>query len=261
MIQEPLKIYTDGSCYSTPRRGGLGIRFVGVNEAGDEVVDDVELPGFKGATNNKMELYACVAGLREALEYRDLSLVNAFEIYTDSLYVADNYKSAMFEWPRNRWRNRDNRPILNAELWKDLVKLIKKSSPRRVDIRWIKGHSKDKHNKAVDKLAKKSAKNPLNPPLTIVGVRRKKTKKSTEIGSVEMRGQRISIRIITTEYLPVHRLFKYKYEVISKGSKYYGRVDEMFCNEVMGEGHHYEIRLNKNTSNPTATRVLRELKR
>jgi len=261
MIQEPLKIYTDGSCYSTPRRGGLGIRFVGVNEAGDEVVDDVELPGFKGATNNKMELYACVAGLREALEYRDLSLVNAFEIYTDSLYVADNYKSAMFEWPRNRWRNRDYRPILNAELWKDLVKLIKKSSPRRVDIRWIKGHSKDKHNKAVDKLAKKSAKNPLNPPLTIVGVRRKKTKKSTEIGSVEMRGQRISIRIITTEYLPVHRLFKYKYEVISKGSKYYGRVDEMFCNEVMGEGHHYEIRLNKNTSNPTATRVLRELKR
>lgn len=261
MIQEPLKIYTDGSSYPTPRRGGIGIRFVGVNDAGDEVVDDVEIPGFKGATNNKMELYACVAALREALEFRDLSLVSGFEIYTDSLYVADNYKSAMFEWPRNRWRNRDDRPILNAELWKDLVKLIRKSAPRRVDIHWIKGHTKDQHNKAVDKLAKKSAKNPLNSPLTIVGVRRKKTKKSTELGSVEMRGQRISIRIITTEYLRVQRLFKYKYEVISKGSKYYGNVDDIFCCEVMREGHHYEVRVNKNTANPTVTKVLREVER
>ena len=261
MIHEPLKIYTDGSCYPSPRRGGIGVRFVGVNELGDEVIDDVELPGFKGATNNQMELYACIAGLREALEYRDLSLVSGFEIYTDSLYVADNYKSAMFEWPTNRWRNRQDRPVLNAELWKDLVKLIRKSSPRRVDIHWIKGHSKDSHNKAVDKLAKKSAKNPLNAPLTTVGVRRKKTSKSTEIGSVEMRGQRIRVRIITTEYLRVQGLFKYKYEVISKRSKHYGNVDIIFCAEVMREGHNYEVRVNKNTGNPTVTKILRELER
>ena len=261
MIQEPLRIYTDGSSYSKPRKGGVGIRFVGVDENGDEIINDMELPGFKGATNNKMELYACVAGLREALEYRDLSLVNAFEIYTDSLYVADNYKNAMFEWPKNRWRNHEGRPIMNAELWKNLVKLIKKSSPRRVDIHWIKGHAKDRHNRAVDKLAKKSAKNALNPPLTVVGVRRKKTEKSTDIGSVEMRGQRISIRIITTEYLLVQRLWRYKYEVISKWSKYYGNVDEIFGSEVMREGHHYEVRVNKNTANPMATTVLREIER
>jgi hypothetical protein len=151
--------------------------------------------------------------------------------------------------------------VLNAELWKDLVKLIKKSSPRRVDIHWIKGHAKNQHNKAADKLAKKSAKNALNPPLTIVGVRRKKTKKSTEIGSVEIRGQRISVRIITTEYLSVHRLFKYKYEVISKRSKYYGHVDEIFGSEVMREGHHYEVRVNKNMASPVVTTVLREIER
>lgn len=261
MIQEPLKIYTDGSSYPTPRRGGIGIRFVGVNDGGDEVIDDVELPGFRGANNNQMELYACVAGLREALENRDLSLVSAFEIYTDSMYVSENYKTAMFQWSGNRWRNRDGRPILNADLWKDFVKLIRKSSPRKVEVHWIKGHSKDRHNKAVDRLAKKSAKNALNAPLTIVGVRRKMTKKSTEIGSVEMRGQRIRIRIITTEYLPVQRLFKFKYEVISKGSTYYGNVDEIFCCEVMKEGHHYEVRMNKNTANPTVTKVLREVER
>lgn len=232
-----------------------------MNEAGDEVIDDLEVPGFQGATNNQMELCACVAGLREALEHRDLSLVSAFEIYTDSMYVAENYTLAMFEWSRNGWKNRDGRPMLNEVQWKELVKLIRKSAPRRVDIHWIKGHASDKHNRAVDKLAKKSVKNPLNPPLTIVSVRRKKTKKSTEIGCVEMRGQRISIRIITTEYLPVQHLFKYKYEVISKGSKYYGGVDIIFCSEVMRDGHHYQVRVNKNTANPTVTKVLRELER
>ena len=260
MILEQLKIYTDGSSYSGPRTGGVGIRYVSVDENGDEVVEDVEVPGFKGASNNKMELYACVKGLEEAIRYRDLSLVATIEIYTDSMYVADNYKLAMFEWSVNRWRNREERPILNAELWKDLVKLIKKS-PRRVNINWIKGHGKDIHNKAVDKLAKKSAKNPLNSPLTVVGVRRKQTKKTTEIGSVEMRGQRVSIRIITTEYLPIQRMFKHKYEVISKFSKYYGNVDEIFCSEVMREGHHYEVLFNKNTANPCVLRILREVER
>lgn len=260
MIDEPLKIYTDGSSYSGPRTGGVGIRYVSVDERGDEVVEDVELPGFKGATNNQMELYACVEALRAALRDRDLTLVNTIEIYTDSMYVAENYKRAMFEWSANRWRNRDGRPILNAELWKDLIKLIRKS-PRRVNINWIKGHSKDRHNRAVDKLAKKSAKNPLNPPLTVVGVRRKKTKKSTEIGSVEMRGQRLRIRILTTEYLPIQRVFKFKYEVISKNSKYLGNVDEIFCSEVMREGHHYEVLLNKSTANPLVVKILRELER
>lgn len=207
-----------------------------------------------------MELYACVEGLKEALRYRDFTLVSTIEIYTDSMYVADNYKRAMFEWSGNRWRNREDRPILNAELWKDLIKQIKKS-PRRVNINWIKGHAKDTHNKAVDKLAKKSAKNPLNPPLTVVGVRRKRTKKSTEIGSVEMRGQRLSIRILTTEYLPIQRVFKFKYEVISKYSKYFENVDEIFCSEVMREGRHYEVLVNKNTANPLVLKILRELER
>jgi len=253
-------IYTDGSSYSGPRTGGVGIRYVSVDRNGNEVIEDVELPGFKGATNNQMELYACVEGLRETIRCRDLSSVSTIEIYTDSMYVADNYRTAMFEWSGNRWRNRKGRPILNAELWKDLIKLIRKS-PRRVNINWIKGHAKDKHNRAVDKLAKKSAKNPLNAPLTVVGVRRKKTKKSTEIGSVEMRGQKIRIRILTTEYLSIQKVFKFKYEVISKFSKYYGNVDEIFCSEVMREGHHYEVLFNKNTPNPRVLRILRELER
>ena len=48
MIQEPLKIYTDGSSYSKPRMGGIGIRFVGVDEMGDEVIEDRSYRGLRG---------------------------------------------------------------------------------------------------------------------------------------------------------------------------------------------------------------------
>jgi hypothetical protein len=125
----------------------------------------------------------------------------------------------------------------------------------------VKGHSKDQHNKAADKLAKKSAKNPLNKPLSIVNVRRKKTAKSVEIGSVEMRRQRLVIRIITSEYLNTQRTNRYKYEVLSKGSKYFGNVDIIFSKETLKAGHHYEVSVNKNTCNPIIMRVLREIER
>lgn len=262
MIKEDaLNIYTDGSSLSGPRKGGIGVRFITINELGDEVVSDIELTGYKGATSNQMELYACVAALKEAREYHNLTAINSIEIFTDSQYVASNYKTAMFDWSGNGWTNREGRPVANADLWKDLLKLIKKCSPLRVNIQWVKGHARDKHNKAVDKLAKKSAKAFLNPPLTIVEVRRKKTQKSVEIGSVEMRGQRLRIRILTSEYWRVQRIIKYKYEVLSKGSRYFGNVDAIFSHEDMRAGHHYKVVVNKHTANPMITRVLRQIDR
>jgi len=261
MLEHSLNIYTDGSSYSGPRTGGIGIRFITINELGNEVIQDVELPGYKGATNNQMELHACVVALQEARQYLDLGSIQSIEIYTDSQYVASNYKTAMFQWAGSRWRNREGRPVANADLWKDLIKLMKKCYPLRVNINWVKGHSRDQHNRAVDKIAKKSAKNPLNPSLTIVDVRRKKTEKSVEIGSVEMRRQRLRIRVITSEYLTVQRIYKYKYEVLSKGSRYFGNVDLIFSYENLKVGHHYEVSLNDNTSNPTINRLLREIER
>ena len=38
-------------------------------------------------------------------------------------------------------------------------------------------------------------------------------------------GQRLTIRIITVEYLRVQHCWKYKYEVISEGSPYFENVD------------------------------------
>jgi len=144
---------------------------------------------------------------------------------------------------------------------KDLIKQMKNCQPLRVNFFWVKGHSKDQHNKAVDKLAKKSAKRALNKPLSVVAVRRKITSKSVEIGSVQMHGQRLRIRVITSEYLRVQKLSRYKYEVISKGSKYFRNVDFIFSNLDLKAGHHYEVVVNKDSSIPTITNVLRELER
>jgi hypothetical protein len=53
VYEKALNIYTDGSSLpAAPRRGGIGILFVTINESGDEVAENIELPGHAGATNN-----------------------------------------------------------------------------------------------------------------------------------------------------------------------------------------------------------------
>lgn len=263
--EDTLNIYTDGSSYFSPRAGGIGIVFVIINSAGDEeVINEFDYPGYRQATNNEMELEACIKGLEEALNQAALQQYKNISIHTDSRYIVDNYKTAIFEWPKTKWKSRlTGRPILHVAQWKHLVKLIKQASQnrRKVNVNWVKGHSKDKFNKAADKRAKKSAKNPLNNPLSTVSVRRKKTLKTVEIGSIKMCGQRLMIRIITTEYLSTHRLWKYKYEVISKKSKYVENVDIIFSTEMLRDGHCYVVVLNKDTANPRITRVLDEVER
>jgi ribonuclease HI len=171
-----------------------------------------------------MELEACVTGLNEALNDTNLRHYEKIVIFTDSMYVFENHKRAMFSWPKTRWCNAlTGRPILHVEQWKRFVKLMKTANEqrRRVNISWEKGKT-HQYNKAADKAAKRSSKNPLNDRRSTVSVRRKTTERQVEIGSVQMRGQRLVIRIITAEWLPSpHRLFKYKYEVLSKQSAFY----------------------------------------
>lgn len=258
ILGDDLIVYTDGSSYSSPRRGGIGIRFLLADAFGEEVTKDIEVVGYKGATNNQMELQACITALKEALELEELNDVSRILVHTDSMYIVDNYKNAMWKWPPAKWRNRHGRPVENAAQWKELVKYIRKTQ-KIVEFKWVKGHSKDKHNKAVDKSAKKSAKDLLGQPLTNVGVRRKLTSESVDINSVKMLGQRISIRIVTAEFLKVQKINRYKYEVISKKSPYYKKMDIIFSYEILKEGHSYYVRFNKESKNPTIVKVFREI--
>jgi ribonuclease HI len=211
-----------------------------------------------------MELEACIQALDEALNTPSLQGYQRIELFTDSKYVSDNYKNAMFVWPTTQWTSRSTgRPILHAGQWKRLLSLLKRAQQvrRRVNIQWLKGKTTT-HNKAADKAAKRSANNPLNKPLTTVSVRRKTTDSQVEIGSVKMLGQRMTIRTITAEWLPSpHRLFKYKYEVLSKGSKFFGKVDVIFSTETLLHRYDHVVLLNSDTANPRIVRVIEELTR
>lgn len=263
LFENALNIYTDGSMLSRPRTGGIGIKFVIIDGLGNpQIINEFDYPGYKQATNNEMELEACIKGPDEALDESNFQKYSRIEIFTDSQYVAKNYKNAMFVWPKTGWKNKSTgRPILHVNQWKRLLRLLRRAQQarRRVTIRWVKGHKSNPYNKAADKAAKRSATNPLNRPLSTVSVRRKTTSKKTEIGSVKMEGQQLVIQVLTVEYMgSPHRLWKYKYEVLSKDSKYHGNVDEVFS-EIALRRRQYEVRMNDNTKNPRIVELICEL--
>ncbi len=261
-----LTVFTDGSSLPAPRRGGIGVRFVYCDPLGQETVWDLSELGFLGATNNQMELLAIVTALREIRSRRFptdlLDATTRIDIYTDSQYVVDNLGSAIFDWPRNRWMTRAGHPVANADLWKDLVReLGKVKRLKRTEILWGKGHSRDNpHNKIVDKLAKASARRPLRHPLSRVAVRRKKTSRRLELGSVKMLGQRLTIRIITAEYLPTQRVHKLRYEVMSRRSPFFRNVDITYSTDTrIRPGHTYFVTMNDDQSYPQIVKCHREV--
>jgi len=260
---DALIIYTDGSSLPSPRRGGTGIRFVKINEIGNEVSEDIVSPfGYEGATNNQMELQAPITALKEALK-RDLSPFSKILIKTDSQYVANNFKTAVFQWSQQRWLNRNGKPILNAVQWKELVKTVNKiyqQTGKRVEFEWVKGHAKDMHNKAVDKSAKKVAECRSTNRVSIVKARRKKFKETkADPGCVKMQGQRISIYIVNDQYLSIQKVYYYRYQVISIHSPFYKYTDFIYSEILLSAGHFYYGKFHKDDKNPRVIVKFREI--
>jgi ribonuclease HI len=261
--ENDLNIYTDGSSYSSPRHGGIGILFVTVDDEGNERTDEYPLPGYDGATNNQAELEACIEALRAITKRRpfiDPAPFRRIVIRTDSKYVVENYNHALYEWQSNKWMKRDGNPVANAQQWEELIKLIFRAS-KRVEIRWVKGHRKSAHNKTADKLAKASAAQRSGQRLSIVKVRRKKSDRSVEPGAVVMRGQRMTIRIITDEFLRPQRMNKYKYEVVSARSEFRGCVDVIHSEPGihLSAGHTYYVQVGAEPRRQRVVKMFREI--
>jgi ribonuclease HI len=257
---DTLIIYTDGSSYAKPsRRGGAGFLFVTNDENGEERLEEFELRGYKGSSSNQMELFACVAALKEVLKGDWLAKANKIMVRTDSMYIVDNHKSAIYEWSRNKWRNRQGRPIEHPELWKEFVRLLVKCRGR-VSFQWVKAHSKDRYNNKADRLAKRSAKGVLNKPLAVVTLRRKKSPLSVQRGCVVMRGQTETIRIVTDQLLK-QKEYKYRYEVTGTESADYHKVDMAYSKHDLRAGHEYEVIFNSDPRYPQIDTVIQEIVR
>jgi len=101
--------------------------------------------GFCKTTNNRMELLACIEGLRSLK--RPCSVV----LTSDSKYVVN----AMVKGWAKRWRSKGwmlspSKSAKNPDLWSDLLELCEKHDVR---FEWVKGHSEHPENERCDELA------------------------------------------------------------------------------------------------------------
>ena len=132
-------IFTDGACSGNPGPGGWGA----ILKYGEHTA---ELSGGEECTtNNRMELTAVINAVSRLKEPCDI------RIYTDSQYVANGFNQGwIWNWKKNGWRKADKKPVLNPELWEQLLKAL---SPHKYQFIWVKGHAGHPENERCDRLA------------------------------------------------------------------------------------------------------------
>lgn len=255
-----LNIYTDGSSYPNKQRAaGVGIRYVWMNESGCEEIEDYAPVGWQKATVDEMEIEACSIGLKEARRlFTDMSQFRKLIIFTDSMYVSNNFEKAMKIWPNRAWRGANGVPVENIELWKKLKKEVN-ACPIRVQIEWVKGHKSNIHNRAADRLAKESASMPFNQPISFSETTRKWSDRKTKRGCIPVSGQEIKIRIISREYKRHIRAYEYRYEVIDPADKSYMDVDFVRYAQELSRNKCFLVRLNADRTNPYIEELIEEL--
>ena len=136
-------MFTDGACSGNPGPGGWGWAVApGGEPAGSG--------GDPETTNQRMEIFAVLDALRTLSTTADGS-PRPIEIVSDSTYVVNCFRDRWYaNWRRNGWKNSKKQPVANADLWEPLIELVEAGD---VAFRWVKGHSGDRMNDLVDRLA------------------------------------------------------------------------------------------------------------
>lgn len=258
-FDDSLNIYSDGSSFPGKKRAaGVGVRLVWMDEAGEEKTHDYAPPGWQSATIDEMAIEACTAGLTEALQlFPDLSRFRKAVIFTDSMYVKDNFVRAMSIWPQQEWKGARGLRVENVELWKRLRKVVQ-AFPIRVDVRWVKGHKTSVHNRAADKLAKQSAGMPFKKPLSVSQTAKKWSDQKTVRGCVPIHGQQIKIRIISTEFKS-RSDYEYRYEVIDPVDPSFKCVDFVRFDKPLSRHKCLLVQVNTDHASPRIEDVIEEL--
>ena len=249
-----MHVYIDGSSRPHPRRGGIGIRFVYVDSE-VEKFEDFPYPGFRMASNNQMELTACTTAFEEILRYPNVERFRKITIFSDSTYVIDNQNSAMFTWPKSKYRKiKDGLVdglVENADLWKKWLKGRIKLSKRLREARLKlerKARRSNEHMKAVDNLAKAASRTCIGAPFRAIGVRRHRI--PVEPGPVDFFGQKATIYVVTTEKMRVQNVNRYSCQVISRRSQYYKKKGVICSRDQLREGHRYTITCTEKQEDP-----------
>ena len=134
-----VELFADGACSGNPGPGGYGV----ILRYGDK---STELSGFAPhTTNNRMELTGVIEGLRL------LKRPSRVRVISDSSYLVKGMTEWIQGWIRKKWTNSQKKPVLNKDLWEELLDL---SKPHKIEWVWIAGHSGHKENERCDELAR-----------------------------------------------------------------------------------------------------------
>ncbi len=141
-----IRIFTDGACSGNPGPGGWAWA---VAPGGEQCASG----GAAHTTNQRMEIQAVIEALRA-----NPSDTGQITIVSDSTYVINCFRDSWWvRWQRNGWKNSKKEPVANADLWRQLIELYEQRRPK---FRWVKGHSGDRMNDLVDRLAVAAGKDP-----------------------------------------------------------------------------------------------------
>lgn len=136
---EAIEIYTDGACRGNPGPGGYGVVLIS-NGRKKELSG-----GFRKTTNNRMELLACIEGLRS------LNRPSEVVLTSDSKYVVNAMVKGWAEkWRSNGWKLSPSKPAKNPDLWAEMLNLC---AVHKVEFKWVKGHNNHSENERCDELA------------------------------------------------------------------------------------------------------------
>ena len=148
-------LYTDGSCLKNP--GGPG---------GCAYILEYEIEGKRyrrresfpeaSTTNNRQEILAVLHGFRH-IHKRVTEPAKVF-VFTDSQYVADAFsKHWIDKWEKQEWKRGKElaESVKNADLWSELLPLVRKYD---VTFKWIRGHNGHIQNEICDDMAVQAAK-------------------------------------------------------------------------------------------------------
>jgi len=139
-----LTIYTDGGAINNPGPGGYGVVIIEGNKRKELYF------GYRRTTNNRMELMACIAGMKAVKKPTSILL------YSDSKYVVEGIdKGWAKRWQKNGWMRTKTDQAKNPDLWELMLELC---DYHRVQFRWVKGHAGNPENERCDKLAVSAAK-------------------------------------------------------------------------------------------------------
>lgn len=136
-------LYSDGACSPNPGIGGWGAIY---KEGGISIRFT---DAYKLTTNNRMELLGIIEPLETIMNEENESL--SIKIVTDSQYVANAInKGWLKNWIKNGWKKSDGKYVLNIDLWKRMIFLLRHFN---LTFEWIRGHNGHQENEECDLLA------------------------------------------------------------------------------------------------------------